>query len=50
MKYPRFLKAFKVSPVTVTYCCADCEAAPRVRPFQLTDRPKPFRKGNARMG
>ncbi len=25
-------------------CCPECEAAPRVRPFQTGERPKPFRR------
>ncbi len=39
-----YLSCLSCAEKTNGCCCEACKAAPRVRPFKLTDRPKPFRR------
>lgn len=39
-----YLSCLPCAEKTKGCCCSSCEAAPRVRPFQLSERPKPFRR------
>jgi len=39
-----YLSCLSCAEKTNGCCCEGCKAAPRVRPFKLTDRPKPFRR------
>jgi UPF0176 protein len=39
-----FIACLPCAEKTKGCCCPQCEAAPRVRTFQTTDRPKPFQR------
>ena len=39
-----YLSCLSCAEKTKGCCCTDCQEAPRVRPLQLTERPKPFRR------
>jgi len=39
-----YLSCLACAEKTKGCCCTACEEAPRIRPLQLTERPKPFRR------